>query len=67
MLIRNHESKPNDRRVSPFGEGIWQGHDSIYFTCTEGGPDRKCQIFRYRPSPHEGTPIETTAAEASDD
>ena len=40
------------------GEGMWQGHDAIYFTCTEGGADRRCQIFRYRPSPHEGTPME---------
>ena len=37
------------------GEGMWYGHDSIYFTCTEGGANHRCQIFRYRPSPHEAT------------
>ncbi|MGE0481856.1 MAG: alkaline phosphatase PhoX [Phycisphaerae bacterium] len=36
-------------------EGIWYGRDSAYFACTEGGPDRKGQIWRYTPSPHEGT------------
>ena len=43
------------------GEGMWYGHDSIYFTCTEGGPNQKCQIFRYRPSRFEATPAEDRA------
>jgi secreted PhoX family phosphatase len=37
------------------GEGMWAGEDGIYFTCTNGGRERKGQIFRYRPSPFEGT------------
>jgi len=37
------------------GEGIWAGDDGIYFACTSGGRERKGQIFRYRPSPVEGT------------
>ncbi len=40
------------------GEGMWWGHDSAYFACTEGGEKRKGQIFRYLPSEAEGTPAE---------
>lgn len=41
------------------GEGIWQGDDGIYFACTNGGRERKGQIFRYHPSPFEGTSRES--------
>lgn len=40
------------------GEGMWAGEDGIYFACTSGGRERKGQIFRYRPSPVEGTAAE---------
>lgn len=40
------------------GEGIWGGDDGIYFACTNGGSARAGQIWRYRPSPDEGTPDE---------
>lgn len=40
------------------GEGIWRGDDGFYFACTNGGRERKGQIWRYRPSPFEGTPRE---------
>lgn len=40
------------------GEGIWYGNDAVYFACTNGGSARKGQIFRYTPSPFEGTPRE---------
>jgi len=36
------------------GEGIHSGNGEIYFTCTSGGPARRGQIMRYRPSPAEG-------------
>lgn len=36
------------------GEGIWFGDGEMYFTCTDGGPARSGQIFRYIPSPREG-------------
>ena len=36
------------------GEGIWFGEGELYFTCTDGGPARMGQIFRYVPSPEEG-------------
>ncbi|OHC98339.1 MAG: phosphatase [Sphingopyxis sp. RIFCSPHIGHO2_01_FULL_65_24] len=41
------------------GEGIHGGDGEIYFTCTSGGPARRGQIMRYRPSPAEGTAAET--------
>lgn len=40
------------------GEGMWFGNSSVYFACTEGGPARIGQVFRYRPSPFEGTLLE---------
>ncbi|MDW8263398.1 MAG: DUF839 domain-containing protein [Phycisphaerales bacterium] len=43
------------------GEGMWAGQDGIYFACTNGGSRRQGQIFRYVPSPREGTPDEDTA------
>jgi secreted PhoX family phosphatase len=47
--------------AAPFarGEGMWRGEDGIYFACTNGGPAKKGQIFRYLPSPYEGTPRES--------
>ncbi|MBY0280255.1 PhoX family protein [Candidatus Binatia bacterium] len=62
------ESPKDDLRVrgaaqgaAPFarGEGMWRGDDGIYFACTNGGPARKGQIFRYLPSPYEGTSRES--------
>jgi secreted PhoX family phosphatase len=43
------------------GEGAWFGNGSIYFACTDGGPAKSGQIFRYTPSPGEGTPAESGA------
>ena len=37
------------------GEGMWWGEGECYFACTDGGPERIGQIFRYIPSPVEGT------------
>ena len=41
------------------GEGMWRGEDGIYFACTTGGLNRKGQLWRYVPSPLEGTAEET--------
>lgn len=43
------------------GEGIHGGDGEIYFTCTSGGPARRGQIMRYRPSPNEGAAREQAA------
>ena len=40
------------------GEGIWAANDEVFFACTTGGPAGRGQIWRYRASPHEGTPAE---------
>jgi secreted PhoX family phosphatase len=64
------ESPDNDLRYRGFeagaarfarGEGIWYGDGEAYFACTNGGQRRKGQIWRYRPSPVEGTPGERDA------
>lgn len=43
------------------GEGMWQGRGAIFFACTSGGQNKKGQIWRYVPSPREGTPDESIA------
>lgn len=40
------------------GEGMWFGNNELYFACTSGGITKTGQIFRYTPSPNEGTPAE---------
>lgn len=37
------------------GEGMWYGNGEIYWACTNGGTIKMGQIFRYIPSPYEGT------------
>jgi secreted PhoX family phosphatase len=37
------------------GEGMWYGRGSIFFACTNGGSKKLGQIWRYFPSPDEGT------------
>lgn len=37
------------------GEGMWFGNQELYFACTSGGVTKTGQIFRYTPSPYEGT------------
>ena len=29
------------------GEGMWFGQDEFYFSCTDGGPDHKGQVWRF--------------------
>jgi len=42
------------------GEGIWYGNSEFYFACTNGGPHKYGQVFRYQPSPFEGKEKEKT-------
>ena len=42
------------------GEGMWFKDGECYFACTSGGRKHLGQIFRYTPSPYEGTPGEET-------
>ncbi len=41
------------------GEGMWYGHNTIYFACTSGGAEKCGQIWKYTPSPVEGLPEES--------
>lgn len=41
------------------GEGVYAGRDGIYFCCTAGGDAGIGQIWKYVPSPNEGTSQET--------
>ena len=61
------QAPDNDLRLRGFdqgaarfarGEGMWYGNDAVYFACTNGGSARCGQIWRYVPSPAEGTPDE---------
>ena len=50
-----------DRDAARFarGEGMWFGTGAIYFACTNGGSERKGQIWKYVPGPAEGMEGET--------
>jgi uncharacterized protein len=41
------------------GEGAWWGDGEGYFTMTNGGKNTMGQVFRYQPSPYEGTARES--------
>lgn len=43
------------------GEGMWYGKGAVFFACTNGGRIQKGQIWKYTPSPQEGTSHETDA------
>ncbi|NNF06533.1 MAG: DUF839 domain-containing protein, partial [Candidatus Eisenbacteria bacterium] len=43
------------------GEGMAFGNDGVYFVCTSGGREQIGQVFKYTPSPHEGTAREIDA------
>lgn len=67
MDIEDTFSAEDDMRLKGFeagaarfarGEGMWYGNGSVYFACTNGGPIKKGQIWRYYPSRFEGTPEE---------
>jgi len=60
----NVESPDNDLRHRGYkngaarfarGEGMWYGNQEVYFACTNGGRTKSGQVFRYKPSPYEGT------------
>ncbi len=42
-------------------EGIWHTGEAVYVAATTGGPNALGQLWRYVPSPHEGTAAEATA------
>ena len=65
--LEDIHSPDDDLRVRGFeagaarfarGEGMWYGREAVYFACTNGGKTGSGQIFRYLPSPSEGTSAE---------
>jgi secreted PhoX family phosphatase len=52
LRLRGHAEKRAARFAR--GEGLWITRAGVFFTCTEGGPARRGQIFRYAPSEREG-------------
>lgn len=42
------------------GEGMWYGNGAVFFACTNGGKKTLGQIWKYTPSPREGTPDEAS-------
>jgi secreted PhoX family phosphatase len=42
-------------------EGCWFGRDAVFFVCTNGGSQKKGQIWRYVPSVDEGKPAEKSS------
>eukprot|EP00913_Durusdinium_trenchii_P028312 g26540.t1 len=68
--LKNVESPEDDLRkqaqsagaaIFARGEGMWFGHNSIFFACTSGGIKKKGQIWRYTPSADETTDAEKSA------
>ena len=62
--IENVQSPDGDLHLQGFnkgaarfarGEGMWYGMGSVFFACTSGGHAGQGQVWRYTPSPHEGT------------
>ena len=67
---QNVDSQQDDLRLRMYdlgatrfarGEGMWFGRGECFFACTTGGKKHQGQIFRYTPSPYEGTPREKEA------
>ena len=50
-----YQGKEKGAAVFARGEGMWFGENEVYWACTNGGQQEVGQIFRYRPSPFEGT------------
>ena len=62
--IKNVKSPDDDLRYQGFNngcarfarpEGMWENNGEIFFTCTTGGNKGLGQIWKYIPSPYEGT------------
>lgn len=55
QLDLRYRGRAKGAAVFARGEGAWWGDGEGYFTMTNGGAITMGQIFRYRPSPYEGT------------
>ncbi len=64
LELEDVDTDRNDLRIRGYklgaarfgsGEGINYSNGLVYFDCTNGGPRANGQIWRYKPSPFEGT------------
>ena len=55
VLDLRHRGRAAGAAIFARGEGAWWAGDSAYFAMTNGGRNTFGQIFRYVPSPFEGT------------
>jgi secreted PhoX family phosphatase len=64
MDLENVDTPTDDLRKRGFAdgaarfareEGMWYGDGAAYMACTNGGEIQKGQVWRYVPSPYEGT------------
>ncbi len=53
--LRKQGVEGKDAAMFARGEGIWFSGSDFYIACTNGGFEQKGQIWRYTPSPYEGT------------
>ncbi len=53
--LRNQGIEGKHAAIFARGEGIWFSGKEFYIACTNGGVAQKGQIWRYNPSPYEGT------------
>lgn len=60
-LDLRHRGRAAGAAIFARGEGAWWGEGEAYFAMTNGGTSTLGQIFRYQPSPYEGTPREAEA------
>ncbi|WP_221029127.1 alkaline phosphatase PhoX [Actomonas aquatica] len=60
VLDLRHRGRAAGAAVFARGEGAWWGDGAGYFAMTNGGQNTMGQIFKYVPSPYEGTEQEKT-------
>jgi len=68
--LKDIDPEEDDLRIRGFkagaarfarGEGMWHGQGEIFFACTNGGPGKLGQVFKYIPSKFEGSNRESEA------
>ncbi len=59
VLDLRHRGRAAGAAVFARGEGAWWADGAVYFAMTNGGQNTMGQIFKYVPSPNEGTAQET--------
>src|SRR5690606_12961432 len=61
VIDLRHRGRAAGAAVFARGEGAWWGDGAGYFAMTNGGRQTLGQVFKYSPSPYEGTARESEA------